>query len=711
MKKIYVDTIAEMLGVRDWQVENCVKLFEEGATIPFISRYRKERTGGLDEVAVAEVRHWADVFVEMEKRKATVLENIEAAGALTDELKAKVEGCVDSRELEDLYLPFRPKRRTRATAAKEAGLEPLADKMYDVALADPVPEAKKFVGEKVASVEEALAGARDIIAERLSETASVRETLRQIFRTRRIVTKATKKATGQEAMKYRSYFDYSESLERMAPHRLLAILRAEEEGFLSVKIDADPERCGKKLYYDFCQERRYPAAPLAEQIHMAFDDSFKRLLEPSITNEVIKEAKEKADVESIRIFGENLRQLLLAPPVGQKRVMAIDPGFRTGCKVVCLDEQGNLLHNEAIFPHPPASEKIKSIQAVSSMVQKYGIEVIAIGNGTAGRETEEFIKRIPLPQGVRVFSVSEDGASIYSASEVARAEFPDHDVTVRGAVSIGRRLMDPLAELVKIDPKSLGVGQYQHDVDQGLLKEQLDNTVESCVNSVGVNLNTASSYLLSYVSGIGPALAENIVEYRAANGAYRSRSELLKVKRLGEKAFEQCAGFLRISQAANPLDNSAVHPESYHIVDRMARDLGVTTRELVGNAELCSKITAADYVSGDFGLPTVNDIINELKKPGRDPRESAQEFEFDHDIRTIEDLKAGMELPGIVTNVTAFGAFVDIGIKQNGLIHASQMGVKGMADPSKILKLRQQVKVSVLSVDLDRLRIGLRLLK
>ena len=711
MEGIYISNIAKRLGIRDWQVENCVKLFEEGATIPFISRYRKERSGGLDEVAVAEIRHWYDVFAEMEKRKATILETIGQAGALTAELRNRIEKCVDSRELEDLYLPYRPKRRTRAVIAKEAGLEPLADKMYAVALSDPATEASRYLNEKVQSVDEALAGARDIIAERLSETASVRETLRDIFRKRRIVTKATKKASGQEAMKYRSYFDYSESLDRIAPHRLLAILRAEEEGYLSVRIDADAEKCGKKIYYDFCQEKRYPAAPLAEQIHMAFDDSFKRLLEPSISNEVIKEAKEKADVESIRIFGENMRQLLLAPPVGQKRVLAIDPGFRTGCKVVCLDEQGNLLHNETVFPHPPVSEKVKSIQAISAMVQKYGIEVIAIGNGTAGRETEEFIKRIPLPQGVRVFSVSEDGASIYSASEVARAEFPDHDVTVRGAVSIGRRLMDPLAELVKIDPKSLGVGQYQHDVDQGLLKEQLDNTVESCVNSVGVNLNTASSYLLSYVSGIGPALAENIVEYRAANGAYRSRSELLKVKRLGEKAFEQCAGFLRISQAANPLDNSAVHPESYHIVDRMARDLGVTTRELVGNAELCSKITAADYVSGDFGLPTVNDIINELKKPGRDPRESAQEFEFDHDIRTIEDLKAGMELPGIVTNVTAFGAFVDIGIKQNGLIHASQMGVKGMADPSKILKLRQHVKVSVLSVDLDRLRIGLRLLK
>ena len=697
--------------MKDWQVENCAGLFEEGATIPFISRYRKERTGGLDEVAVAEIRHWNDVFVEMEKRKATIMETIGQVGALTDELRKKIEDCVESRELEDLYLPYKPKRRTRATAAKEAGLEPLADKMFDVAISDPAKEAAKYVGAKVESVDAALAGARDIIAERLSETPSVRETLRQIFRTRRIVTKATKKATGPEAMKYKAYFDYSESVERIAPHRLLAVFRAEEEGFLNIKIDVDPEKCGKKLYYDFCQEKRYPAAALADQIHMAIDDSFKRLLEPSISNDIYKEAKEKADIESIRIFGENLKQLLLAAPIGQKRTLAIDPGFRTGCKVVCLDEQGNLLHNEAIFPHPPASEKVKAIQAVSAMVQKYGVEVIAIGNGTASRETEEFIKRVPLPKGVRVFTVSEDGASIYSASEVARAEFPDYDVTVRGAVSIGRRLMDPLAELVKIDPKSLGVGQYQHDVDQALLKEKLDNTVESCVNSVGVNVNTASSYLLSYVSGIGPALAENIVDYRSEHGAYKSRKELLKVKRLGDKAFEQCAGFLRIHGAANPLDNSAVHPEAYHIVDAMARDLGVSTKELVGNADLCSKIKAEKYVDSQFGLPTVNDIINELRKPGLDPRESAQEFEFSHDIHSIEDLKSGMELPGIVTNITAFGAFVDVGIKQNGLIHASQMGVKGMADPSKVLKLHQQVKVSVISVDLERGRVGLRLMK
>ena len=711
MKSIYIKHIAKHLEIKDWQVENCIGLFEEGATVPFISRYRKERTGGLDEVAIAEIRHWSDVFAEMEKRKVTVLENIEQAGALTDELRRRIEGCVESRELEDIYLPYKPKRRTRATVAKEAGLEPLADKMYNVSIADPVLEARKYVGDKVESVDDALAGARDIIAERLSETASVRETLRQIFKTRRIVTKATKKATGQEAMKYRSYFDYSESLERIAPHRLLAILRAEEEGFLSVKIDADPEKCGKKLYYDFCQARRYPANALAEQMHLAFDDAFKRLLEPSISNEVIKDAKEKADVESIRIFGENLRQLLLAAPVGQKRVLAIDPGFRTGCKVVCLDEQGELLHNEAIFPHPPVSEKVNSIQTLSNLIQKYSIEVIAIGNGTASRETEDFIKRVPKPEGVRVFTVSEDGASIYSASEIAREEFPEYDVTVRGAVSIGRRLMDPLAELVKIDPKSLGVGQYQHDVDQALLKETLDNTVESCVNSVGVNLNTASSYLLSYVSGIGPALAVNIVDYRAVNGPYRSRKELLKVKRLGDKVFEQCAGFLRITDADNPLDNSAVHPEAYHIVDKMASDLCVSSKQLVGNADLCSRIDPSKYVTETFGLPTINDIIQELKKPGRDPRESAEVFEFSHDIKTIEDLVTGMELPGIVTNITAFGAFVDIGIKQNGLIHASQMGVKGMADPSKVLKLHQKVKVTVVSVDLDRARIGLRLLK
>ena len=703
MKTIYIHEIARKLGVKDWQVENCVSLFEEGATIPFISRYRKEKTGGLDDAAVAEVKHWNEVFTEMEKRKTGILSTIEEQGKLSDELKAKIENCLVASELEDLYLPFRPKRRTRATVAKEKGLEPLADKMWGVQVQDPEFEARKYLNDKVSDVEEALAGARDILAERFSESAPVRESLRQIFRTRRVESKATKAAADNpEASKYRAYFNFSMPLQRIPSHNLLAILRAEKEGFLSVGLDADPQKCGNKMYYDFCQERRYPGPKLAEQIRLAVDDSFKRLLEPSISNEVIKEAKEKADIESIAVFGENLTQLLLSPPVGQKRTMAIDPGFRNGCKIACLDEHGNLLYHTIIFPHPPQSEKIKSMMAVSDMIEKYGIEVIAIGNGTASRETEDFVKRVGVPDNVKVYTVSEDGASIYSASEVARKEFPDEDVTVRGAVSIGRRLMDPLAELVKIDPKSLGVGQYQHDVDQGLLREKLDNTVAICVNSVGVNLNTASPYLLSYVSGIGPALASNIVAFRDAEGGFSSREQLHKVPKLGPKAFEQCAGFLRIHGAANPLDNSAVHPECYHIVDKMAADLGVSTKDLVGNVGLISKIDPEHYVEGEFGLPTINDILKELAKPGRDPRQEAQEFSFADDIHDIEDLKTGMELPGIVTNVTAFGAFVDIGIHENGLIHVSQMhGAK--------LKLHQKVKVSVLNVDLERNRISLRL--
>ena len=715
MKEIYIKFISEKLSVRGWQVENCVELFEEGNTIPFISRYRKEKTGGLDDVEVAEIKHWSDIFDEMEKRKASILNVISEQGKLTDGLRKQIEDCVVSGELEDLYLPYRPKRRTRATVAKEAGLEPLADKMYDVAVADPRSEARKYVKGDIKDVDAALAGARDIIAERISETAPVRETLRGIFRTRRIVSKVTK--AGKESpdgLKYKGYFDYSEPLARIAPHRLLAILRGQDEGFLTVKIDADPEKCGNKLYYDFCHERRYPSQALAKEIREAVDDSYSRLLAPSITNEILKEFKEKADIESIRVFGENLRQLLLAPPVGQKRTMAIDPGFRNGCKIVCLDAQGNLLHHEIVYPHPPQNEKVKAITSVSRMVQEYDIQAIAIGNGTASRETEDFIKRIPLPEGCKVYVVSEDGASIYSASEVAREEFPDEDVTVRGAVSIGRRLMDPLAELVKIDPKSLGVGQYQYDVDQNLLKEKLDNTVVICVNTVGVNLNTASSYLLSYVSGIGPALASSIVKYRAASGGFESRADLMSVPRLGAKAFEQCAGFLRITNAANPLDNSAVHPECYHIVDKMAADLGVSTKELVGNQKLISGIKPEKYVEGDFGLPTINDILKELAKPGLDPREAAQEFSFAEDVHEIGDLVPGMELPGIITNITAFGAFVDIGVHENGLIHVSQMkaaGVKGPVDPSKILKLHQHVKVSVLQVDLDRKRISLRLIK
>lgn len=704
MKNIYIDYIARTLSVKDWQVENCVQLFEEGNTIPFISRYRKEKTGGLDDMAVAQIKHWNDVFTEMEKRKDGILSTIAEQGKLTDELRNRIENCVVASELEDLYLPYRPKRRTRATMAKEKGLEPLADRMWKVEVTDPEAEARKYVGEKVASVEDALAGARDIIAERLSESQTVRENLRHIFRTRRIESKATKAASSDpEASKFRTYFNFSMPLQRIPAHNLLAVLRAENEGFLSVSLDADPEKCGNKIYYDFCQEHRYPGARLADQIRQAVDDAYKRLLAPSLTNEILKEAKEKADIESINVFGDNLTQLLLSPPVGQKRTMAIDPGFRNGCKIVCLDEQGNLLHHEIIFPHPPQSEKIKSIMAVASMIDEYAIEVIAIGNGTASRETEDFIGRVGIPEDVKVFTVSEDGASIYSASEVARKEFPDEDVTVRGAVSIGRRLMDPLAELVKIDPKSLGVGQYQHDVDQGLLREKLDNTVVICVNSVGVNLNTASSYLLSYVSGIGPALASNIIDYRSSVGGFSSRSQLRDVPKLGPKAFEQCAGFLRIQNAENPLDNSAVHPECYHIVDKMASDLGVTTKELVGNEELIGKIDPSAYVEGEFGLPTINDILKELAKPGRDPRQSAQEFSFADDIREIDDLKPGMELPGIVTNVTAFGAFVDIGIHENGLIHISKMR-------GRKVKLHEKVNVSVLDVDLDRKRISLRLL-
>lgn len=711
MKEIYLKKIAEELGVKIWQVVNTVELLSQGATVPFISRYRKERTGSLDEVEIAHIKHLAEGFDAMEKRKEGILETIGEAGALTEELRKQIEECTESNVLEDLYLPFRPKRRTRATAAKEAGYEPLADIMWNNSTADPHREAAKFTDP-----EAALSGARDIIAERLSETAVIREAIRQIFRTRRIASKKSKNAPADKADKYRNWFDWSEPLAHIAPHRLLAILRGQDEGVLSVKIDSDAEKCCKKIYYEYCQAHRYPQRPLAEQINLAVEDSFKRLLEPSVSGEVIREAKEKADIESIRIFGENLRQLLLAAPVGQKRTLAIDPGFRTGCKVVCLDAQGNLLHHEAIFPHPPANDKVAAIRAVSSMISEYGIEVIAIGNGTASRETEDFIKRVPKPSMVRVFTVSEDGASIYSASEVARDEFPDKDVTVRGAVSIGRRLMDPLAELVKIDPKSLGVGQYQYDVDQTLLKEKLDNTVESCVNSVGVNLNTASRHLLAYVSGVGPALADNIVEYRREHGPYSSREELLKVKRLGDKVFQQCAGFLRIRDAKNPLDNSAVHPEAYHIVDRMAASLGVGTAELVGNAELCAKIKPEDFVEGDFGLPTINDILKELAKPGRDPRDEAQAFEFASDIHSIEDLKEGMVLPGIVTNITAFGAFVDIGIKQNGLIHVSQMSLAGpdgrrqrISDPSKLVRLHQRVSVTVVSIDLDRQRIGLRL--
>ena len=711
MKKIYIDFVAEHLSLKPWQIENCADMLSEGDTIPFISRYRKEKTGGMDDASVAEVKHWVDTFAEMEKRKETVLSTISEAGTLTDELRSRIENCVNSTELEDIYLPFRPKRRTRATVAKELGLEPLADIIWNNRTRDLAASVKPFVKGKVASAEDALAGARDIIAERLAETAVIRENQRAIFRRRRIVSKVTKAGRdSRDADKYRSYFEYSFPLDRIPSHNLLALLRGESEGFLSVSIDADAEKCGSKIYYDFARDHGYPSPELASQMKEAVADSFKRLLEPSISGEVIREAKEKADIESIRVFGENLRQLLLSSPVGEKRTMAVDPGFRNGCKIACLDEQGNLLSHTIIYPHPPQNDKVRSLISVEDMISKFGIQAIAVGNGTASRETMDFLRKVNLPDGCKVWTVSEDGASIYSASEVARREFPDEDVTVRGAVSIGRRLMDPLAELVKIDPKNLGVGQYQHDVDQTLLKEKLDNTVESCVNAVGVNLNTASPYLLAYVSGIGPALAEKIVAYRSENGAFASRAELLKVPRLGAKAYEQCAGFLRIRGAENPLDNSAVHPESYGIVDSMASSLGVGVKELIGNSELLGRLKAEDFVTTSAGLPTVNDILKELAKPGLDPREAASEFSFADDVHEIDDLRPGMELPGIVTNITNFGAFVDIGLHENGLIHVSQMGQRGV-DPSKVVKLHQQVRVSVVSVDTERMRIGLRLIK
>ena len=714
MKQLYINEIAARLECRPWQVENCALMFEEGSTVPFISRYRKEKTGGMDDSTVAEVKHWLDVYSEMEKRKQTILTTIEQAGALTGELRRKIENCVDATELEDLYLPFRPKRRTRATAAKELGLEPLADLLWNCRTRSPRESAKAFVKDKVESVDAALDGARDIIAERLSETAPIRESLREVYRHRRIATSLTRAGkSNPEADKYRSYFNFSMPIDRIPSHNLLAILRAESEGILSLSIDADSQRCAEAVYRGWLKtagsRQGSGSAELSSELRKASEDAFERLLDPSITNEVIKEAKQKADIESIRVFGENLRQLLLSAPVGQKRTLAVDPGFRNGCKLAVLDEQGALLHHEIIFPHPPQNEKIKALGSVQKIIDGYGIQAVAIGNGTASRETVDFFKRIALPQDCKVWTVSEDGASIYSASEVARKEMPDEDVTVRGAVSIGRRLMDPLAELVKIDPKSLGVGQYQHDVDQTLLKEKLDNTVESCVNSVGVNLNTASPYLLAYVAGIGPSLAESIVAYRSKQGGFRSRAELLKVPRLGAKTFEQCAGFLRIRGGENPLDCSAVHPESYPIVHRMARDLGVSTAELIGNAALCARIKPENYVDADKGLPTINDIIRELAKPGVDPREEAGTFSFAEDIRDISDLKTGMELPGIVTNITNFGAFVDIGLHENGLVHVSQMGPRG-TDPTRVVKLHQQVKVKVLGVDTDRNRISLQLI-
>lgn len=710
MNALYVNFIAEKLGVKPWRVENCIQLLEEGATVPFISRYRKEATGTMTDVEVAETNFHYQRFLELDKRKEAVIKSIDEQQKLTPELQKMIEDCVEGQRLEDIYLPFRPKRRTRASVAKEKGLEPLAVKMLSLNVDNIFKEAEKFVKEGVPTAEDALSGARDIIAEQISENIEIREELRSYYGRSGFLKTKVAKGKEEEGEKYADYFSYSAPLSKMPSHRVLAILRAVNEKILSVKVETDFQVSLKIMNRIFYRGKKYPVQSLFDQLKLSQEDALTRLLDPSIENETLKAAKERADLEAVKVFGENLKQLLLAAPVGQKKTMAIDPGFRTGCKVVCLDEKGELVHHDVIYPHPPVNQKMEAMTKTCSMVEDYGIEVIAIGNGTAARETEAFVRRLGFGHPVKIYSVSEDGASIYSASETARQEFPDEDVTVRGAVSIGRRLMDPLAELVKIDPKSLGIGQYQHDVDQTLLKEKLDDVVEYCVNTVGVNLNTASRHLLSYVSGIGPALASNIVSYRAANGSFSSRSQLMEVPRLGQKAYQMAAGFLRIPGADNPLDNSAVHPERYALVEKMAKDTGCKVSELIGNAEKIDSINLQDYVGEDVGLPTLKDIAQELKKPGRDPRESAKDFEFSSEISTIEDLKEGMELPGIVTNLTAFGAFVDIGIKQNGLIHISNMGRKFVRSATDVLKLHQQVRVSVIGVDLRRQRIQLRLL-
>ncbi|PKO95749.1 MAG: RNA-binding transcriptional accessory protein [Bacteroidetes bacterium HGW-Bacteroidetes-7] len=712
MTKIYIDFISKQLSVAEWQVEHCIALFDEGATIPFVSRYRKERTGGLDEVQITEIKHLYTRFEELDKRKIAILKSIADQEKLTDSLKDQIENCIDTNKLEDIYLPFKPKRRTKASIARAKGLEPLALAITDMTVQDCFRVAQEYVGEEVSDVEEALQGARDIIAENISEMPSVRESLRrQYLRYAKIVSKQQRglDADAEESSKFRNYFDFNGSIANMPSHRVLALLRGEKEGHLSVKLEVESDYSLNELKREVFAKKENFSKSCRDQIDIALEDSYKRLLHPSIENEVLRMAKERADLEAVKVFGENLTALLLAAPVGQKRVLAIDPGFRTGCKIVCLDSQGELLHNDTIYPHPPVNEKIQAIKKISNLVESYKIEIIAIGDGTASRETEAFIKKIPMPAGLQVFSVSEDGASIYSASPVAREEFPNYDVTVRGAVSIGRRVMDPLAELVKIDPKSLGVGQYQHDIDQGLLKEMLDNTVVSCVNKVGVNLNTASKHLLSYVSGIGPAIAQNIVEHRTANGPFKTRTELTKVKRLGSKAFEQSAGFLRIPDSDNPLDNTAVHPERYGLVTKMAKDISKSVDDLIKDEKCRSLIDIKRYVSDDAGIPTLTDIMEELKKPGRDPRRVAKVMEFSSDVHSIDDLKIDMILPGIVTNITNFGVFVDIGIKQDGLIHISQLADKFVSNPSDVVKLQQQLMVKVLDVDFKRGRIQLTL--
>lgn len=699
------EIIAHHLGLRQQYVKNTISLLEGGATIPFVSRYRKESTGGMDEVQVAAVKDELERLNELIHRREYILSTIEEQGKLTDDLRKRIENCWDATTLEDLYLPYKPKRKTRAEMARKLGLEPLADALLMRHFEQPDKLAQQYVGNEVPDTESALQGARDIIAERVSEDERARQTVRQCFKRAAQITSKVVKAKQAEADKYRDYFDWSEPLRRCTSHRLLAIRRGEAEGLLHVSICPDEEaemRCVQRLYQPLVRK----GSATAELVETAIADGYKRLLRPSISNEFATAAKEKADEEAIRVFAANLKQLLLAAPLGQRRIMGIDPGFRTGCKVVCLDAQGNLLHNETIYPHAPKNEYARSSFKIATLVAQYKIEAIAIGNGTAGRETEDLVKGIRL-QDVDVFLVSEDGASVYSASKIAREEFPDYDVTVRGAVSIARRLADPLAELVKIDPKAIGVGQYQHDVDQSALKRSLDQTVESCVNTVGVNLNTASQHLLTYVSGLGPALAKNIVDYRSANGAFHSRKQLLKVPRLGAKAYEQCAGFLRITNGENPLDNTAVHPERYALVEQMAHDACCDIATLIASAERRSAIRLEDYCQGEVGMPTLNDIMNELAKPGRDPRGKAKVFSFDQRLRTIDDLEEGMELPGVVTNITNFGCFVDMGIKVKGLVHISQLADRFVKDPAEVVHIQQRVRVKVLEIDEARGRVAL----
>ena len=692
--ELFNKMIAAALKVSVHQVDNTLSLLDGGATIPFISRYRKEATGGLDEVQIGEIKDRNDKLCELAKRKETILSTIEEQGKLTEELHKRIEQSWDATEVEDIYLPYKPKRKTR---------EPLATLLLLQRENHLDSRLPAFVKGDVKDEEDALKGARDIIAEQVSEDERARNQLRNQFSRQAVITSKVVKGKEEEAAKYRDYFDFSEPLKRCSSHRLLAIRRGESEGLLKVSISPDDEECAGRLEQMYVRGNN----ECSRQVGEAVRDAYKRLLKPSIETEFSALSKEKADEEAIRVFAGNLRQLLLAPPLGQKRVMGVDPGYRTGCKIVCLDAQGSLLHNETIYPHPPKNEYSQAARSIVKLVEQYQIEAIAIGNGTASRETEQFITSQRYDRELQVFVVSEDGASIYSASKTARDEFPEYDVTVRGAVSIGRRLMDPLAELVKIDAKSIGVGQYQHDVDQTLLKKSLDQTVESCVNLVGVNLNTASRHLLTYISGLGPALAQNIVDYRTENGPFSSRKELLKVPRMGAKAFEQCAGFLRIPQAKNPLDNSAVHPESYPIVEQIAKDLNCTVDELIKSKELRSRIDIKKYVTPTVGLPTLTDIMQELDKPGRDPRQQIQVFEFDKNVKTIEDLTEGMELPGIVNNITNFGCFVDIGIKEKGLVHVSQLADKFVSDPTTVVSIHQHVRVKVMSIDLERKRIQL----